>query len=77
MGAAAWGDLDRLTNSYYKSLREIFHFCPSGRVYINRFMANWHRFGEASPYQDALKKVLGEPIPPKSMWNPGNMIIMG
>ena len=28
MGAAAWGNTDRMTNPYYRPLRELFHFGP-------------------------------------------------
>ena len=30
MGAAAWGDGDRLSNRYYVGLREIVHLGPHG-----------------------------------------------
>eukprot|EP00971_Amphidinium_carterae_P009082 179318-Amphidinium_carterae.1 len=42
MGAAAWGDLDRATNPYYQSLRQIVVLQMGGKVLINRAMANWH-----------------------------------
>lgn len=70
MGAAAWGDGSRLTNRYYRGLREVFRFCPEGEVQINRVFANWHKCGELEPYGEPMKKLLGEPIPPEKMWNP-------
>jgi carbamoyltransferase len=70
MGAVAWGNTDRLTNEYYRRLREIFHFAEDGQLQINRRMANWHLQGEAGPYQQALVDILGPPIPQERMWNP-------
>jgi len=70
MGAAAWGDSDRLTNPFYKSLREIFHFAPQGKLYVNRRMANWFRRGEYKPYTEALRRIVGDPIPQGKLWNP-------
>lgn len=70
MGAAAWGDCDRRTNTYYRSLREMLHLGPDGDVKINRSLANWHIAGERHPYKEALKKLIGDPIPHDQMWNP-------
>jgi carbamoyltransferase len=70
MGAAAWGDRNRLTNPYYRRLRQIFYFGAEGRVYVNRALVNWHNGGERKPYNRALQELLGEPIPPEKMWNP-------
>jgi len=70
MGAAAWGDSDRLTNPFYKSLREIFHFAPQGKLYVNRKIANWFRRGEHQPYTEALRRIVGDPIPQEKLWNP-------
>jgi carbamoyltransferase len=70
MGAAAWGDGNRLTNRYYRRLRPIFHFGPDGEVPINRALANWTRGGWDKPYTDELIEILGEPIPLEEMWNP-------
>lgn len=70
MGAAAWGDGDRLTNRYYRGLREAFHFAPQGEVLVNRTFGNWHHWGERKPYGQPMKDLLGEPIPPENMWNP-------
>ncbi len=70
MGAVAWGDRDRLTNPFYRRLRQIFHFGEEGQVQINRVLANWHRGGERDSYSQALRDVIGEPIPANKMWNP-------
>lgn len=74
MGAAAWGDLDRLTNPYYKRLRQIFHFGPEGRIEVNRAMAGWHLGGLWKPYRKPLRELLGDPIPPEQMWNPDSVL---
>jgi carbamoyltransferase len=70
MGAVAWGDRDRLTNPFYRQLRQIFHFGPDGHVHVNRSLANWHRGGECDAYSQALRQAIGDPIPAKKMWNP-------
>lgn len=74
MGAVAWGDNDRLTNPFYRGLRELLHFGPEGRILVNRAMANWHNWGEIRPYKRALKELLGEPIPHDKMWNPDSVL---
>lgn len=70
MGAAAWGNHDRLTNPYYTQLREIFHLAPEGHIHLNGSLANWHRNVRHRPYTDALIKILGPPIARKDMWAP-------
>ena len=70
MGAAAWGDSNRLTNKYYARLRDIFVFESDGRVFLNRALAHWHRGGCSNPYTRRLAEVFGEPILPKQMWHP-------
>lgn len=70
MGAAAWGDGNRLTNRFYRGLREAFRFSPGGKVETNRVFGNWHIQGERQPYGKSMKELLGEPIPPGKMWNP-------
>jgi carbamoyltransferase len=69
MGAAAWGDDDRRTNPFYKSLKEIISLRPQGQIHINRDLANWHR-SFSQPYTRDLIRILGEPIALKDMWNP-------
>lgn len=70
MGAAAWGNRDRLTNPYYAQLKQLCYFGEKGTFYINRKMAGWHLAGQARPYRRLLKNVLGEPIKKKDMWDP-------
>lgn len=70
MGAAAWGDSSRLTNPYYRQLRQMFHFRNGGEVSLNRALANWPRGLELRPYRPALAEIIGPPIPQKEMWNP-------
>jgi carbamoyltransferase len=70
MGAAGWGNSDRLTNPYYRELRQIFHFGSDGTVWLNRALARWPRRLLREPYSAELKQILGEPIPQKAMWNP-------
>ena len=70
MGAAAWGDSNRLTNPYYGQLRDVFVFGSDGRIFLNRSLANWHRGGCQAPYTKRLARMIGEPILPKGMWNP-------
>jgi len=70
MGAAAWGDSNRLTNKYYSRLRDVFVFENHGRIVLNRTLANWHRGGCSKPYTKRLAQMIGEPILPKQMWHP-------
>jgi carbamoyltransferase len=70
MGAAAWGNNDRLTNPYYSRLRQLFHFAEDGKVFVNRSLANWPRYMHMKPYTKALTDILGPPVPRKDMWNP-------
>jgi len=70
MGAAAWGDGNRLTNRYYRGLRQILHFGTDGEVRLNRALANWTRGGLVEPYTEELIEILGEPIAVEQMWHP-------
>ncbi|MBO0733322.1 MAG: carbamoyltransferase, partial [Methylocapsa sp.] len=70
MGAAGFGNNDRLTNPFYAPLREIFSLEADGQVYLNRELANWHRSLVRKPYTRELVRILGEPIPQEQMWNP-------
>ena len=70
MGATAWGDMSRLTNPYYKRLRQILNFGPKGSVGVNRSLINYHRSGQLRPYRKELVDIIGEPIPLEKMWNP-------
>jgi carbamoyltransferase len=70
MGAAAWGNHDRLTNPYYLRLRQIFHFAGNGTIHINGALANWQRNARRRPYKAGLISILGPAIPQKDMWSP-------
>lgn len=70
MGAAAWGDGDRLTNRFYRRLKHLLHFGADGQVQLNRALANWTQAGWAKPYSDELIDILGEPIALADMWHP-------
>lgn len=74
MGASAWGDGSRLTNPYYRPLRQLLYFGPNGQIFLNRALANWHRGGYAKPYTPALTQILGPPILPAQMWNPDRLL---
>lgn len=74
MGASAWGDMNRLTNPYYKRLRQILYFGPEGTVAINRSFINYHRYGQIHPYSKRLVEILGDPIPFEKMWNPNAVL---
>jgi len=70
MGASAWGNGDRLTNPYYKRLRQILYFGRGGEIRLNRAMANWHQGLDVKPYSPELIDILGPPIPKERLWNP-------
>jgi carbamoyltransferase len=74
MGAAAWGNLNRLTNPYYSRLRDIFVFESEGRVFLNRALANWHRGGCLQPFRQRLTEILGAPLLPDQMWDPNAVL---
>jgi carbamoyltransferase len=74
MGASAWGNNERLTNPYYRQLRQLFYFAHDGQVYLNRAMVNWHKWGELRPYNRVLKGLLGEPVARKDMWSPDHVM---
>jgi carbamoyltransferase len=74
MGASAWGDNNRLTNPFYRQLRQLIYFDHEGKFHLNRAMANWHKWGELRPYNRALRKLLGDPIAPKDMWHPDHVL---
>ena len=66
MGAAAWGNGDRLTNPYYRAVRNFFFFGPDGQVCFNVAMAaeNFRR----------LEEVVGPFVPISEIWNPDSVI---
>ena len=41
--AAAYGNCDRATNAFYRSLREIFALQADDNIFLNRALANWPR----------------------------------
>jgi carbamoyltransferase len=76
--AATWGrrlgDGNRLTNPWYRRLREILHLGPDGQVFINRDLANWFRSGEHRPYSRKREAMIGAPIPRERLWNPDTVL---
>lgn len=70
MGAAAWGNNDRLTNHYYRRLRQLVYLGPDGEFRLNREFSNWHRRALGDPYGPELEDILGPAIPREKMWNP-------
>jgi carbamoyltransferase len=70
MGAAAWGDMNRASNSYYPRLKNVLHFGTDGEVRLNRAMANWYCDPFGDPYKAALTRILGPPLKPDQLWNP-------
>ena len=70
MGAAAWGDMNRASNSYYARLKALLHFGANGEIRLNRAMANWYCDPFDHPYKAALIEILGEPLRPDQLWNP-------
>lgn len=74
MGAAAWGDLNRASNPYYRGLRDVLHFGDGGEIKLNRAMANWYCQALDHPYKAPLIKILGEPLTAEQLWNPDAML---
>ena len=70
MGAAAWGDGDRATNSYYAKLKDVLVLGEHGTVQIDRNMANWYCDPFDAPYKQPLIDLLGVPLKPEQLWNP-------
>jgi carbamoyltransferase len=70
MGAAAWGDTNRVSNPYYARLREVLHFGERGEIKLNRAMANWYCHPFDNPYHAALIEILGVPLRVDQLWNP-------
>ncbi|MDO6526355.1 carbamoyltransferase C-terminal domain-containing protein [Motilimonas sp. 1_MG-2023] len=62
MGAAAWGDNNRLTNPYYKRLRQYFYFGNDGDVFVNSAMTD-------NAYA-MLQDVAGPFLDIEELWNP-------
>ena len=74
MGAAAYGNTDRVANSFHAPLSDIFCLQPEGQVYLNRSLANWHRSHFHDPYTPELRRILGKPVAHQHMWNPDAVI---
>src|SRR3954451_16421660 len=70
MGAAAWGDMNRVTNPYYGRLKDVLDLGADGAIKLNRTMANWQCDPFERPYKCALLELLGEPLKPDQLWNP-------
>ena len=70
MGAAAWGDMDRVTNPYYGRLKQVLQFSAGREIRLNRAMANWYADPFEHPYKKPLIDILGEPLKPSELWNP-------
>ncbi len=70
MGAAAWGNNDRLSNPFYRRLRQLVYLGADGEFRLNREFANWHRRALGDPYGPELEDILGPAIPRERMWNP-------
>lgn len=66
MGAAAWGNGDRLTNPYYKQLRQFFYFGENGQVFANSEMAAGDFAG--------LQRVIGPFVALEDIWKPDAVI---
>jgi carbamoyltransferase len=74
MGAAAWGDMNRDSNPYYKRLKDVLHFGDNGEIKLNRALGYWHLDPFESPYSPALIDILGPPLKPSELWNPDAML---
>lgn len=62
MGAAAWGNGDRLTNPYYARLREFFHLAENGEVFYNSSLAENDFAG--------LERIVGPFVELEKIWAP-------
>ncbi|MCP4264625.1 MAG: carbamoyltransferase [Candidatus Brocadiaceae bacterium] len=62
MGAAAWGNYNRLTNSYYMRLKQYFYYLDNGNVVANRAMVE-NNYSE-------LQDIVGPFLQIKDLWNP-------
>ena len=74
MGAAAWGDMNRASNSYYQRLKHVLHLGDGGEIKLNRAMANWYCQPFDNPYKAPLVDILGEPLKAEQLWNPDAML---
>lgn len=74
MGAAAWGDMDRATNPYYRGLKNVLQLGDRGEIKLNRAMANWYCQPVRKQYKAPLIEILGEPLTIEQLWNPDAML---
>ncbi len=74
MGAAAWGDMDRASNPYYRGLKNVLQLGDRGEIKLNRAMANWYCQPIRKPYKAPLIEILGEPLTIEQLWNPDAML---
>jgi carbamoyltransferase len=74
MGAAAWGDMDRASNPYYRGLKNVLQLGDRGEIKLNRAMANWYCQPVRKPYKGPLIEILGEPLRAEQLWNPDAML---
>lgn len=62
MGAAAWGNNNRLSNPYYKRLRQYFFFSENGEVRVNTALVD-------DEYK-LLQEIVGPFLEIEEIWNP-------
>ena len=74
MGASAWGNFNRSTNTYYLQLRQIVTLRHNGEISLNKEYVNWHLDPSHKPYKQKLIDVIGKPILPSECWNPDNVL---
>ena len=74
MGASAWGNLNRQTNSFYLQLRQIVEFGSNGDIKLNTNLVNWQNDPISRPYKQKLIDIIGMPILPSECWNPDNVL---
>ena len=70
MGAAAWGDCERLSNPFYKRLRQLLYLDSEGQVHVDRSLINYHRRGQDKPFAPALEEILGRPVSQRLIRDP-------
>lgn len=62
MGAAAWGNGDRLTNPFYRQLRQFFLYREDGEVFVNSVMTE-------NEYA-SLQEIVGPFLKMEEIWQP-------
>ena len=66
MGAAAWGNNNRLTNPYYSQLRQYFYFADGGRIHVNAAIVE-------NGYAP-LQQITGPFLKVKDLWEPDRVL---